>query len=190
MDWFYEWFFPIVWLAWFAYWQISAARVKTTTRLEPLPSRIVRSVLFLAAIALLMFDRIPIPWLYRHYLPEGNATFFLGAAVTVAGLLFTVWARVHLGANWSRSVTIKQGHELITTGPYRFVRHPIYTGLLAAFVGSAIAVTELRGLLALALVFIALWYKLRLEEQWMRSQFGETYADYSRRTAALVPGIL
>ena len=190
MLWFYEWFFPVVWLAWFAYWQVSAARVKTTTRLEPLPSRIVRTVLMLAAIALLLSDRIPIPWFYRHFLPVGNLTFFLGAAITVAGLLFSVWARVHLGANWSRSVTIKQDHELIVTGPYRFVRHPIYTGILTGFLGSVIALTELRGLVALALAFFSLWYKLRLEEQWMRSQFGDTYADYSSRTAALVPWLL
>lgn len=190
MDWFYQWYFPVVWFTWFAYWQISAARVKTTARLEPLPSRILRTVLFLAAIALLTMGRIPMPWLYRHFLPQGNPTFFSGAAVTLAGLLFTVWARVHLGANWSRSVTIKQDHELITSGPYALVRHPIYTGLLVAFVGSAIAITELRGLVAFALVFVSLWYKLRLEEQWMRSQFGDAYVAYARRTAALVPGIL
>lgn len=190
MDWFYEWYFPVVWLTWFAYWQISATRSKTTTRLEPLSSRIIRSILFLAAIALLMMHRIPMPWLYRHYLPQENATFFSGAAITLAGLLFTVWARVHLGGNWSRSVTIKQNHELITTGPYRLVRHPIYTGLLVAFVGSAIAVGEPRGLVALLLVFIALWHKLRLEEQWMRSQFGDAYVAYAHRTAALVPWLL
>ncbi|HTX42547.1 MAG TPA: isoprenylcysteine carboxylmethyltransferase family protein [Acidobacteriaceae bacterium] len=190
MLWFYEWFFPAVWLSWFAYWQISATRVKVTTRLEPLPSRIVRTVLFLAAIALLLVDRIPIPWLYRHYLPVGNATFFSGAAVTVAGLLFSVWARVHLGANWSRSVTIKQNHELITTGPYRLVRHPIYTGILVGFLGSALAITQWRGMVALLLVFVSFWYKLRLEEKWMRSEFGDAYLAYARRTAALVPGIL
>ena len=190
MLWFYEWFFPVLWLTWFAYWQISAARVKTTTRLEPLPSRIVRSVLFLTAIALLIFGRIPIPWLYRQFLPQGNPTFFTGAAITVAGLLFTVWARIHLGANWSRSVTIKQDHELITSGPYALVRHPIYSGLLLAFVGSAVALAQYRGLLAFVLVLFSFWYKLRLEEQWMRAQFGDAYVAYARRTAALVPGIL
>jgi protein-S-isoprenylcysteine O-methyltransferase Ste14 len=114
----------------------------------------------------------------------------VGAAITVAGILFAVWARRHIGANWSRFVTIKQDHELITTGPYALVRHPIYTGLLTAFLGTAIATTQLRGLIAFALIAISLLYKLRLEEQWMRAQFGDTYADYSRRVAALVPFIL
>jgi len=105
----------------------------------------------------------------------------------VTGLGFAVWAREHLGTNWSRSVTIKQGHELITTGPYAVVRHPIYTGILAGFLGTAIALSQMRGFIAFVLIFFALWLKLRMEEQWMRSQFGETYTTYSRHTAALVP---
>jgi protein-S-isoprenylcysteine O-methyltransferase Ste14 len=82
---------------------------------------------------------------------------------------------------------VKEGHELITSGPYALVRHPIYTGLLMALAGTAIAQGEWRGLLAAALVFGALWRKLRLEEKWMRSRFGESYEAYSRRVAALVP---
>ena len=105
----------------------------------------------------------------------------------VAGLLFAVWGREHLGSNWSRSVTIKQGHELITTGPYAVVRHPIYTGILAGLLGTAIALSELRGFVGFVLIFLILWLKLGMEEQWMRSQFGETYTAYAHRTAALVP---
>jgi protein-S-isoprenylcysteine O-methyltransferase Ste14 len=89
--------------------------------------------------------------------------------------------------NWSRSVTIKQDHELITTGPYALLRHPIYTGSLAGFLGLAIALSEVRGFVAFALMFLVFWVKLSMEERWMRSQFGETYATYVHRTAALVP---
>ena len=114
----------------------------------------------------------------------------LNAAVTVAGLLFAVWAREHLGRNWSRSVTIKQGHEMITTGPYAVLRHPIYTGILAGFLGMAIAISQVRGFIVFVLIFLVFWPKLRMEEKWMRSQFGETYATYARQTAALVPYLL
>jgi protein-S-isoprenylcysteine O-methyltransferase Ste14 len=86
--------------------------------------------------------------------------------------LFTVWARVHLGMNWSGTVTVTEGHELITSGPYAVVRHPIYTGLLLAFGGSALARAALRGILAVALAFWSLWRKLRIEKTWMREQFG------------------
>ena len=85
---------------------------------------------------------------------------------------------------------MKEDHEFITSGPYALVRHPIYTGLLLAIVGCALARGEWRGVLAVALVFGALWQKLKLEEKWMRVQFGESYEAYSRRVAALVPHIL
>jgi protein-S-isoprenylcysteine O-methyltransferase Ste14 len=80
-----------------------------------------------------------------------------------------------------------QDHELITTGPYAVVRHPIYTGILAGFLGLAIALSEVRGFVVFVLYFLVFWAKLSMEEQWMRSQFGETYATYVRRSAALVP---
>ncbi|HEY1985846.1 MAG TPA: isoprenylcysteine carboxylmethyltransferase family protein [Terracidiphilus sp.] len=190
MIWFYESFFPVVWVIFLLYWQIKAASAKSTQRLEPAPSRILRVFIFLIAIVILSTTRIPLGWLYLPLWPQGLWPFWLGAAITLAGLLFAVWAREHLGSNWSRSVTIKQGHELITTGPYAVVRHPIYTGILAGFLGMAIAISQVRGFIALVLIFLALWMKLRMEEQWMRSQFGEVYATYSRKTAALVPYLL
>ncbi len=187
MLWFYELFFPVLWIAFLIYWQVKAADTKATQRLEPVASRILRVLIFLIAIVLLSTTRIPLSWLYVQLWPRGLWPFWLGAAVTIAGLLFAIWAREHLGSNWSRSVTIKQGHELITTGPYAVARHPIYTGILAGFLGCAIAISQVRGFIALALVIFALWIKLRMEEKWMRSEFGEMYAAYSRRTAALVP---
>jgi protein-S-isoprenylcysteine O-methyltransferase Ste14 len=190
MLWFYESFFPVVWIAFLLYWQIikaAASETKTTQRLEPTASRIMRALAFLIVIVLLSTNRIPLPWLYRQLWPSGLWPFWIGAVVTVGGLLFAVWARRHLGSNWSRAVTIKQGHELITTGPYALVRHPIYTGILTGFLGTAIALSQVRGFIGFVLVLLALWAKLRMEEEWMRSQFGETYATYAHHTAALVP---
>jgi protein-S-isoprenylcysteine O-methyltransferase Ste14 len=190
MLWLYECFFPVVWIAFLLYWQIKATDTKTTQLLEPAASRILRALTLLIAIVLLSIPRIPLPWLYVQLWPSVFLPFWLGAALTVAGLLFAVWAREHLGRNWSHSVTIKQGHELITTGPYALVRHPIYTGILTGFLGTAIAVSQVRGFIAFAFIFLGFWVKLRMEEQWMRSQFGETYATYARQTASLVPYLL
>jgi protein-S-isoprenylcysteine O-methyltransferase Ste14 len=190
MLWFYESFFPVIWILFFVFWQIKAINTKTTKRLEPAASRILRVLIFLIAIVLLSTTRIPLHWLYLPLWPSGLWPFWLGAAVTIAGLLFAIWARAHLGRNWSRCVTIKQGHELITTGPYAVVRHPIYTGILTGLLGTAIALSQVRGFIAFVLFFLAFWIKLRMEEEWMRSQFGETYATYARQTAALVPYLL
>ena len=187
MLWFFESFFPVVWIAFLLYWRIKAAGTKTTKRIEPAASQILRALAFLIVIVLLSIPRIPLPWLYRQLWPTGIWPFCVGAVVTVLGLLFAVWARQYLGSNWSHAVTVKQGHELITTGPYALVRHPIYTGILTGFLGTAIALSQVRGVIGFVLIFLVLWTKLRKEEEWMRSQFGETYATYAHQTAALVP---
>jgi protein-S-isoprenylcysteine O-methyltransferase Ste14 len=182
--------FEGIWIAFLLYWQVIGINVKETRRLEPAQSRLFRVVLFFAAIVLLSWASIPVTWLHLPIVPAGPWRLYAGLGLTVSGLLFAIWARAHLGKNWSRSVTIKQGHELITSGPYGLVRHPIYTGLLVAFIGTTIAIGELRALIAIVILFVALWIKLRLEEQWMQTQFGETYANYSRHVAALVPFVL
>lgn len=179
-----------MWLGYLAYWRAMSTKVKPTERREPAPSRITRLALMICAIALLALKSVPLPFLNVRFLPVNDLWFWVGAAITAIGLLFSVWARHHLGDNWSQAVTVKAGHELIQSGPYALVRHPIYTGLVLAFVGSAVARGEWRGLLAVVLIFVALWSKLRLKEKWMRAQFGESYEAYSRRVSALVPGIL
>ena len=141
MLWFYESFFPVVWIFFLLYWQIKAANTKSTQRIEPAASRILRVFIYLITVILLSTTRIPLPFFYLRLWPVGPWPFWLGAAVTIAGILFAVCAREYLGSNRSSSVTIKQGHELIITGPYAVVRHPIYTGILTGFLGMAIAIS-------------------------------------------------
>jgi protein-S-isoprenylcysteine O-methyltransferase Ste14 len=186
----YIYLFPAMWLAWGLYWIASARDVKTPVRRESTLSRWAHFGPLLLCGFLLSDGGRMWPPLARPFLVQTEASFWIAAAVTAAGLLFAIWARRHIGRNWSGSVTIKSDHELITTGPYRFARHPIYTGLLIAFAGSALAVAEARGLLAFAIAFLSLWRKLKLEERYLREQFGQAYVAYSQRVAALVPFLL
>ncbi|HXZ33156.1 MAG TPA: isoprenylcysteine carboxylmethyltransferase family protein [Terriglobales bacterium] len=186
----HNYLFPAMWISYLAYWWAMSRNVKETKHRESVPPRLLRLVTLACAVALLWLPSVPLPFLNERFLPLRPWCFWGGAAVTAGGLLFSVRARRHLGNNWSQAVTVKEGHELITSGPYALVRHPIYTGLLLAFLGCAVARGEWRGLLAVALVFGALWRKLRLEEKWMRAQFGESYEAYSRQVAALVPYII
>lgn len=179
--------FPAIWIAYLLYWRSLAGKVKTAEQTESSTSRAMRTVAFLVALVLLCIPHLPVPFLFQRFLPNAGWPFFLGALITVAGLLFSVWARLHLGTNWSQAVTIKQDHELITSGPYAVVRHPIYTGLLAGFLGTAVALAEIRGLLAFVMIAVALLFKLRLEEEFMRRQFGQRYENYARHVQALVP---
>jgi protein-S-isoprenylcysteine O-methyltransferase Ste14 len=180
---------PALWLAWAIYWLISARNVKQTARRETTGQRWSHALPFLFA-AWLLFRPRTLPWLCHRIWPESGTTYFIGTGALIAGLLFTVWARVVLGANWSGTVTVKQDHELIQTGPYRWVRHPIYTGLLVALAGSAIAQDLWTSALAWAIIVAALWIKLRREEAWMRETFGAQYERYCARTARLVPFVL
>jgi protein-S-isoprenylcysteine O-methyltransferase Ste14 len=114
----------------------------------------------------------------------------IGAALNLVGLSLAIWARGHLGRNWSGVVTIKEDHELITGGPYAMVRHPIYTGLLLAFVGLALARGEWRGIFGVLIAAGAFWRKLKVEERWMLERFGDKYQTYSQRVSALIPFVI
>jgi len=111
----------------------------------------------------------------------------IGFALTVLGLALAVWARLHLGRYWSAAVGSKAEHRLIETGPYARIRHPIYSGIGLAVLGSAFADGILRAWLGALLVIGALILKSRREEAWLTQEFGSAYADYRRRAWALVP---
>lgn len=179
-----------VWVAWVIYWSIAARDAKRDMRQESPASRLGHIVPLVIAGALLWLPTLPGGFLCGRFAPATPATFYAGLAVLVLGLGFTVWARRVLGRNWSGIVTVKQDHELIRSGPYRWVRHPIYTGLLFGFVGTAIARGEWRGVLAVAIVFAALWRKLKLEERWMIDTFGEAYLRYRAEVPALIPFVI
>jgi protein-S-isoprenylcysteine O-methyltransferase Ste14 len=176
----------VLWLAWGAYWLVSARGTKPVRRREAVWSRAAHLGPIAVAALLLAVPSLP-GWLGARWLPRGELSVLGGLVLVAAGLALTVWARVTLGGNWSATVTLKEGHRIVTAGPYRRVRHPIYTGLLVAFAGSALVRGEWRGLLALVLVTAALWRKLRLEERWLTDAFGAAYAEYARRTRALLP---
>lgn len=183
----YRFLFPAMWLSWVAYWWLASRNAKPTERKEPFRSRLSHVLPLALAAWLLWADRVPGAILDARLFPWAPWQFWVAALATAAGLLFALWARVHLGRNWSGIVTIKHDHEFVSSGPYAIVRHPIYTGLLVAFIGSAMARGEWRGVVAVLIACAALWRKLRLEERWMAERFGEPYLAYKERIPALVP---
>ena len=183
----YRYLFPAMWLSWAAYWWLASRGAKPAERREPLGSRLLHVLPLLVAFWLLWTQKVPGAFLNERLFAWAPWAFWVAAFVTAAGILFTVWARVHLGGNWSAIVTIKHEHEMIADGPYAIVRHPIYTGLLVAFIGSAMAGGEWRGVFAVLIAWWALWRKLRLEERWMAERFGQQYEAYCRAVPALVP---
>jgi len=185
----YYYLFPALWIAWAAYWWLMANDVKATAQRESFASRLAHVLPLTLAAILFANDHLPVPALNRVLIPQTPLSFMVGAFLTAAGLLFAVWARRVIGRNWSASVTVKQDHALITSGPYEWVRHPIYTGLLAALIGSAIALGMVRAVVAVVIAFVAISYKLRVEERVMLEQFGDAYRAYCARVPRLVPFI-
>lgn len=130
------------------------------------------------------------PWMNGLLWRRTLFTGLLADATALAGLVVMLWARVTLGRNWSGGVVLKEDHELVTSGPYQFVRHPIYSGLLLLTLGWAVWRGRNAGFWGLAVLLLLLWMKSRAEEQLMIQHFGDKYRSYRARVKALVPYIV
>jgi len=181
-----------LWLAFIVMWWLAAFTSKRSVQRQSGGSRLLQSGIVLIGLVFLFNVGHPFTrgWPARLAVPRTNVWILAGAALTVAGMLFSFWARAILGSNWSDIVTIKQDHQLILRGPYAFVRHPIYTGLLASLLGTAVVYGQMRCFVGLVICGIGLWLKSQTEEQFMMQQFGEQYAHYRQRVRALVPFVL
>jgi protein-S-isoprenylcysteine O-methyltransferase Ste14 len=144
----------------------------------------------LIGVALLRLHVLPESWIKEPLLPHPMAVAAAGLAITVLGVVFAIWSRVTLGRNWSSVPQVKEQHELVVKGPYRIVRHPIYTGLILTVAGTGLALDRGIGLFMAVLVFASYWLKSRVEEKLMMETFPEEYPEYRRRVSALIPGIL
>jgi len=181
---------PSLWAIWLIYWVVAALRTKQIAREEDIRSRLSHHVPLILGAVLLGVPRIFGATLEQRYHPHTFGWFLAGAVLVAIGLAFSILARAWLGGNWSSMVTLKQDHELIRSGPYAIVRHPIYTGLLVALLGTAIVVGKWRALIGLALFVIAIVRKLTIEERFMSEQFGEAYARYREQVPALLPFLI
>lgn len=185
-DWLFRSLFGLMWGGWLALWIAMSRRTKVAAETESALSWLSHVGPLLVA-AYLLAAPAPLPALNGRFVPLAIWPAALGAALTFAGLASSVWARFTIAANWSSDVQLKRGHELIVAGPYAWVRHPIYTGILLMFLGTALAVGEWRAALAVAVAAAAFWRKLSLEEAVMRRGFGGAYDRYAARTPALIP---
>lgn len=180
-----------LWSALWLYWLVTAITAKQSIRRQTYASRIIQSVPVIIAFSLLFSRRIWPQWLHLRLIPKsGPALLWTGTLLTAVGIAFAIWARTWIGRNWSGSITIKDQHELIQNGPYSLVRHPIYTGLLTAFLGTALVNGEVRGLIGFLLLVAGFGAKLRMEEAFMTQQFGNAYLEYKDRVKALVPFLI
>src|SRR5262249_21421382 len=180
----------VCWLVFVVTWAIAAVSTKRTVYRETRAQRLRYWVLLVIAYFLLFCGRrLPFPFNLR-IVPHVAPTAWTAAVLCIIGLAFAVWARVTLGRNWSGVVTLKEGHELVERGPYRCVRHPIYTGILTMFFATALVLGHVAGFAGVLLIFTSFWVKIGREEKLMLQQFPGRYAAYRRRVKRIIPFVL
>jgi protein-S-isoprenylcysteine O-methyltransferase Ste14 len=177
------------WVVFFTYWGVKANKVKTAVYSQGTLSRRVYLFFLFFSLFSVYIPYFGVGILGYRVIPESNAWGILGVLISITGVSFAIWARRTLGTNWSAKVTLKKEHELVKSGPYSIVRHPIYTGFELATLGPVLIVGQLKGFIALLIIFCAHVYKIGMEEKLMNQQFPGKYADYSKRVKRLLPFI-
>jgi protein-S-isoprenylcysteine O-methyltransferase Ste14 len=177
----------IPWLLFMLYWAISALNLQKIKQQEPVQSRLVRTAILAIAFTLLFSKSLRFGPLSRRFVSEAPGLKVAGIVLTWLGVLLAIWARRHIGQYWSSKITLKVDHKLIQSGPYAYVRHPIYSGLLLATIGTALVVGKWRGVVAVILLLIAHWRKARHEEAVLAQEFGDEFRKYRQHTGSLIP---
>jgi protein-S-isoprenylcysteine O-methyltransferase Ste14 len=182
-----------LWSAFGVYWVAVAVRRKPATAGPPLQAnephlfRVARLSILATTFALLFWQRLSIGFPGRRFVPTFPFLDYAGFVITLIGLAVAAWARIHLGQQWSDKVIVQSGHQLIRTGPYAHMRHPIYSGVLLGVAGTALVVGEWRGLMAFLLLFANYVVKARKEDRILAEHFGESYVRHARGAGFLLP---
>ncbi len=181
-------FIELCWLAWVLYWVAMAFTTKRTLeRGGFFGYRLVTVAVVVVYVAVGRLAHLSSDSQLWH---TTLALSIVSDCIVLAGAAFTVWARITLGRNWSAEITFKQDHELIESGPYALARHPIYTGLIAMGLGTALDYGRAFGFALLLALCAGLWWKARQEERIMVRHFPDAYAEYRKRVHAIIPFVL
>ena len=173
----------VFWLIFLLYWATSAREMKKIAHQEA-PWRGL-SILIIFVALLFLQEYV----FHFDFIPHTAMIEVMGVIFCDLGIAFAIWARRHLGKSWNARPSIQEEHELVTTGPYRFVRHPIYTGVMIAVLGSTLVGGTFWFLIFILFCFELVW-RIRIEERLMLQQFPNQYPDYKKRTKALIPFVL
>ena len=179
----------VPWIALIVVWVVGALRTKRTIQSQSSASQLLYTAILIAGVYLIFANQSGIPWLDHQLYPVTVPIALVGLLAVLMGVAFSVWARLMLGGNWSNRVTVKENHTLVRTGPYRIVRHPIYSGILLGMLGSALQRGGIRCFVGVLICGFSFWLKTRAEERFMVQSFGEQYLQYRHRVKALAPFI-
>jgi len=175
------------WITFFSYWFYNRNKTKSTASRESKLKQGAHLLAMVSGFAFVLTGDIWPDFLDAPIYPKNQLMIVIGSCISILAVCFAIWARRTLGMNWSAAVSLKKEHELIRTGPYRYFRHPIYTGILSNVVGSALVTGEVRSLAAVILVAGAYFVKIRREEKLLSTHFPSEYPEYSKHTWRIYP---
>jgi protein-S-isoprenylcysteine O-methyltransferase Ste14 len=175
------------WIVFVVYWIIGAMKTRATRDKEPFTSRSAVLLIEMLGYLLVFSASTAIGILGARFIPRTMASAVLGVVFTWSGIGLAVWARYHLAEYWSARITIKEDHQLIRTGPYSHLRHPIYSGLILATIGSALVIDKWRCVLGVCLVTVGYCFKASGEETMLARQFGEAFREHQKHAGFLIP---
>lgn len=177
----------LAWLTLAVVWIIGFFGNKKTTSLPNPLAQIIANVLLFGSPVVLFYPLVRNAWVPTRGTPT-DAIEIIGVVLSFAAVAFAIWARITLGKNWSGAViTLKEDHKLVTTGPYKFVRHPIYTGYFLATLGTALTIGTVASYLATLMIFIGFLIRMQKEETLMTHQFPSEYPAYKQKSKKLIP---
>jgi protein-S-isoprenylcysteine O-methyltransferase Ste14 len=178
-----------MWVVFGVYWMISAFRHRAVKKAERLPEQLLHVLPMAVAFALIFQVNMSFGLLGARFAPASAVKDVTGLWLTAVGVAFAIWARRHLGTNWSASITIRSEHELVGTGPYRYVRHPIYTGMIVGLTGTALVVGEVRAVVGVAIAIVSFYLKAHKEEMWLTREFGPQFNAQAKDKGMFLPKI-
>jgi protein-S-isoprenylcysteine O-methyltransferase Ste14 len=177
----------IPWIIFLVYWIVSAIRTRDTVQTESFASRYAILLVEVAGFVLLFRHSAGVGFLGERFMHRTLASAIVGSILTWMGIGLAIWARYHLAEYWSARITIKEDHQLIRTGPYARLRHPIYSGIILAAIGSAVVIDQWRCVLGVCLVLTGYCIKARKEEAMLSQQFGAAFREHQKHAGFLIP---
>jgi protein-S-isoprenylcysteine O-methyltransferase Ste14 len=177
----------VPWIVFLLYWVVSAIRTRVTVQTESFASRYLIVLIETVGFVLLFRHAAGVGFLGERFMHRTLASPIVGSILTWMGIGLAIWARYHLAEYWSARITIKEDHQLIRTGPYARLRHPIYSGIILAAIGSAVVIDQWRCVLGVCLVLTGYCIKARKEEAMLTQQFGESFREHQKHAGFLIP---
>jgi protein-S-isoprenylcysteine O-methyltransferase Ste14 len=177
----------VPWIVFLLYWIVSAIRTRVTVQTESFASRYFIVLIETVGFVLLFRHAAGIGFLGERFMHRTLASAIVGSILTWMGIGLAIWARYHLADYWSARITIKEDHQLIRTGPYARLRHPIYSGIILAAIGSAVVIDQWRCVLGVCLILTGYCIKARKEEAMLTQQFGESFREHQKHAGFLIP---